>query len=277
MTLSNERYHLFPQLGVVLLACVALRPWLRRFDTSALAGLTIAACLLFLHLGAIRATAKTYRFPDQAKTLVAIETLAQVGRDRGITRDQILGAIDPVRTRWFNTDWNALMMLPIAADASRVPNDQVRSVLLGSLSSADREGLCGGMNVSRHLHPNMDPTATLARGRLINAFDVDGGDDVWNAHGSASYLEYDFANISPDAHTLVVPVSGPVEVWWSSANGSWTEGRRVRWWPSKTNAATDWAIPLDRLPHWDRSSVSRVRIAPRKRGPIAAGEPRLLR
>lgn len=289
MVLGNERYQLFPQLGVVLMASVAMRPFLRRFDgdprRSLGAASAVAAVVLLAQIGPIRATARSYRWPEQAKTLAAIERLAEIGRREGITRDQILGAVDPVRTRWFNSDWNALMMLPTAAIAPRKADAEVRSTLLGSLSPQEREALCGGMDVSRHLKApgDLDAPVTVAQGRLVRAFEVrrGSGPGRWDAGGWASFLEFDLsgapAEARASARVLAVPVAGPVEVWWSDEDGRWSEGRSVRWWPSRSERVTDWAIPLDRLPHWDGAKAVRVRIAPRRRGAMTAGTPRLLR
>ncbi len=287
MTLINERYQLFPQLGLVLMMAVILRPWLARFDgnarASALAGLAVAVVVLTLQGRALQKISTTYRWDEQAGTLAAMEHLAEVGRDRGITRGQIVAALDPVRKRWFNHEGNALMMLPITTPEPRMPEEQVRSTLLASLSAEQREAIYGGVNVARYLQPSGDPagTSTVARGRLDRKFEVKpAGPDRWVAGGWASFLEFDLpadARERDEAHRLALKVQGPVEVWWSYGDGKWSEGRSVRWWPSDTEEATEWALPLDRLPHWDRSKPIKMRIIPRRRGPMTAGEPRLLR
>ena len=288
MILGNERYQLFPQLGLVLLMAVALRPILRRFDASPRmnlrAGVAIASAVLLVQIGPILATSSKYRWPEQAKTLAAIDRLAAIGRREGITRDQILGAIDPVRTRWFNSDWNALMMLPAAAPTAKVANGEVRARLLSALTTREREALCGGMDVSPLLKSpgDLDATDPVAPAPMVRAFEMTPrGADRWDAKGWASFLEYDLSAIPAkdraSARMLAVPTGGPVEIWWSDGQQKWSEGRSIRWWPAPSEGVTERAIPLDRLPHWDKAKALRVRIAPRRRGPIIAGAPRLLR
>ena len=50
-------------------------------------------------------------------------------------------------------------------------------------------------------------------------------------------------------------------------------------WPAFAvgSPVRDWAIPLDRLPHWDPADVRCVRVFIRAAGPVAVGAPRLLR
>jgi hypothetical protein len=80
------------------------------------------------------------------------------------------------------------------------------------------------------------------------------------------------------ARALCVPVAGgPLEIWWAGAAGGWSETRSVRWRAADAGPARDWAVPLDRLPHWDPAAVRRVRIVFRTAGPVTVGAPRLLR
>jgi hypothetical protein len=193
-----------------------------------------------------------------------------------------MAALDPVRKRWFNHDFNALMMLPPGVSTPNRPDAEVRAILLGALDPSERGALCGGMDVSRQLAPAPEAEAAVV-GRLVRAagFDEAGSSGHWIATGWGAYLEYDLSPGSADdaahARLLSLPVGGPVELWWSEGEGGWSESRSVRWWPLRSGQETDWAMPLDRLPHWDRARVRRVRIVPRRTGPVAAGTPRLLR
>ncbi|MDB5352837.1 MAG: hypothetical protein JWN86_4084 [Planctomycetota bacterium] len=287
VVLTIQRYQLFPQLGLVLLLCLAMRSGLARFDTtpgrSLQAAVIGAVALLLVQLGPIRQHAQFFRWPEQAKTLAAIEHLAEICVREGIARDQCLAAVEPIRTRWFDHDLNALMLLPAHVPLHRRPDVEVAPIVFGALSLAEREALCGGMNLARHLKPpaafsSGDPVAV---GRLVRTFEVreTGSPNHWTATGWASYLEFDLSARSPDARVLSLPVAGPVELWWADENGKWSESRSVRWWPSTSASAeaTDWAVPLEKLPHWETSRIRLVRVVPRKSGIMAVGTPRLLR
>lgn len=288
--LQVERYHLFPHLGLVLLLAAALRPWLSRFDARPLAGWAVAtalaALLLAVHLPQVRARAKSCRFPEQQRTLAALERLAEICRQQRITRIQALAALDPIRTRWFPHDSNALKMLPETVEVSGMPDPLVRPTLLTALSAAEREALCGGIDASPHLRPAS--TEAVAVGRLVDTYHVrpGGAPDRYVSLGRPAFLEYQFFEASPPpdhaegqrARALCVPVAGgPLEIWWTGAAGQWSETRSVRWQAAASGLPRDWAVPLDRLPHWNTADVRRVRVFVRMAGPFSVGAPRLLR
>src|SRR5262249_3588841 len=110
--LRVQRYHLFPQLGLSLFVAAGLRPWLRSWDASPVGRLSVAIVLalflLVVHWPAMSIRQRFYRFPEQRRTIVALEHLAAICHREGITREQALTALDPVRTRWFPVDLNAL-------------------------------------------------------------------------------------------------------------------------------------------------------------------------
>lgn len=68
-----------------------------------------------------------------------------------------------------------------------------------------------------------------------------------------------------------------MEVWWSDRPGKWTEARSIRWRPDPSRPRAEWAVSLDRLPHWDGRTVRRVRLTLREAGTIDDGAPRLIR
>ena len=85
--LQVERYHLFPQAGIALLAVVAFRNWLRRADRRPLSRMCLLAGLAVMmiagHYNSLHSLTRKYRFPEQARTLAALEHLDEIGRDRG--------------------------------------------------------------------------------------------------------------------------------------------------------------------------------------------------
>jgi hypothetical protein len=83
-----------------------------------------------------------------------------------------------------------------------------------------------------------------------------------------------------DARTICLPgfdPEGKLEVWWTDEDAKWSEARSVRWQPPSEGPTGQWALPLDRLPHWSPSRASRIRVIVRSEGPVAIQAPRLLR
>ena len=60
-----------------------------------------------------KARGRFFRYPEQGRTLAALDRLAETCRARGITREQAIHALDPVLTRWFPYEnFNVLDLLP---------------------------------------------------------------------------------------------------------------------------------------------------------------------
>ena len=60
---QSERFHLFPQLGLVVLIALVARRWLSRFDRRPLAGLVVATGLAVLLLGSTSVASRTWCGP----------------------------------------------------------------------------------------------------------------------------------------------------------------------------------------------------------------------
>jgi len=286
--LEVQRYHLFPQLGLVLLLAPAAARGLRRLDGRPVARLAfatgLAALLLWVHLPEMKKRGRNFHFPEQRRTLAALERLDALCRAEGITRWQALAALDPVRTRWFPHEYNALMMLPPGVESPRLPDALVRPTLLASLSMADREGLCGGLDTSAHLRPVAEFAAgrTPAVGELVGSFRIRGATPGGRAvsEGGPAYREYLLPPDSGPAGALVVPAPDPaqtIELWWADRRGRWSETRSARVHSEAPHPPAEWAIPLEWLPHWDPAASRRIRLMYREPGPVAAGTPRLVR
>jgi hypothetical protein len=287
-----QRYHLFPQLGFVLVLVGVSRPLLARFDarprSALLAALVLASLLLVAHRPMMRMRARAYRFPDQACTLKALERLNRLCREQHITREQALAALDPIRTRWFPHDSNALRMLADSVPASGLADDRVRPTLLAALSLSEREALCGGMAASPYLQPASESSRADAKaiGRFVGALGECrvGPGDRFLARGPA-HLEFQMRDSAQqdsiaDARMLCVPgfdPEGKLEVWWTGDGARWSETRSVRWQPASGGPTGQWAVPLESLPHWSASRATRIRVVVRSAGTIALEAPRLLR
>jgi hypothetical protein len=289
--LEVQRYHLFPQLGFVLVLVEASRPWLARFDRRPLSALSIATVLAALLMTAHRPTlerrAWTYRFPDQAATMNALERLESLCRLHRIARGQAMAGLEPIETRWSPRAANALMMLGDPVSASGLPDDRVRPTLLSSLSPSEREALCGGMDASPYLERSAGPARAdvLAVGRLVDSSGIsrEGPGDRFLARGPA-YLEFEMSDGArpvplADGRGLSVPVAatgGRIEVWWAAEGSEWSRTRSVRWPPDCGGSDTPWLLRLERLPHWSPSQAARIRIIVRSTD-AAVEAPRLLR
>jgi hypothetical protein len=287
-----QRYHLFPQLGFVLALAAISHSWLMRFDARPRSRLLIATVLASLLLVAnrpmLQMRSRAYRFPDQARTLQALERLECVCREHRITREQALSALDPIRPSWFPHDSNALTMLGDPVPTPGLPQDRVRPTLLSALTLSEREALCGGMAVSPYLRPASEASGgdASAVGRLVVArgdYQVGPG-DRFLARGPVS-LEFQMSDPThrdsiTNARWLTLggfDPAGKLEVWWTGEGVRWSETRSVRWQPASEGPTGHWAVPLDRLPHWSPSQTGRIRVVVRSSGGVAVTAPRLLR
>ncbi len=289
--LGVERYHLFPQLGLTLILAAAMVGWLRPLDGGPIARLiaadALALILLALHAGPLLTLAAFYRFPDQPRTLAAIDRLADVCRREGITRIQALAAFDPIRRKWYPADRHEVIaMMPETARVATMPYDHVRPTILSRLDPRDIEALCGGMDATPYLVPadaakGPQPPSSVAE--LVASSGMRRLEDgTYRSSGEGSYLEYRFAAPVPSARALELAIdatktklSGPIRVSWAGEEGRWTVMRSVRWRSAGGQPQRDSLLPLDRLPHWDRSRVTRIRIVVDEANTIAVASPRL--
>lgn len=289
--LGVERYHLLPQLGLTLILAAALAPALRRLDSRPLArmsaALGLAVILLALHAGSLSTLAAFYRFPDQPRTLAAIDRLTETCRRLGITRAQALRSFDPIRRKWYPADRHEVIaMMPETARSAAMPDDRVHSALLASLDPRDVEALCGGMDATPYL---IDATASSPRLTSSSAAILTGlsgvaciNGETFRATHEGSYLEYRFDAPVPEARYLELAIdatrlNGPIRVSWAGEEGRWTVMRSVRWRGARGRAHSDSLLPVDRLPHWQGSRITRVRVVVERPGTFALGAPRLVR
>jgi hypothetical protein len=287
--LQVERYHLFPQAGMALLAVVAFHNWLRRADrrpllrACLLAGL--AAMMIARHYVPLHTATRKYQFPEERQTLAAFERLDELGRERGITRRQLLNVLDPMRTRWYPHDDNALAMLPDSCKSAVVPDASVRSVVLAALTAKEREAICGEMDASPYIRATSelagDQRKAAAVGQLVATFAVrtQGKDAEYLPVSSNAFLEYHIQS-SGSVRSLAIasgPHSRPLVILWTDSCGRWSPTRSARVTISAGPPVQDWSIPLDRLPHWGDAASRTIRIFPKSKGPIAVAAPRLLR
>jgi hypothetical protein len=175
-----------------------------------------------------------------------------------------------------------------------LPDSQVRLTLLAALSTAEREALCGGMDVSPYLKPTeeFEPIDHMvAVGQLIGSFRIQaGGAGQCFPAGWPSFLEFKMESAIPGrsfaawqgglaAHVLYLPCSPgrQMELWWTDEVGTWSETRSIRWRLDPSHPARASAISLDRLPHWSSDRAQRIRVMFRTAGQTTVRAPRLLR
>lgn len=288
-TLRVQRYHLFPQLGAVLILAVLTRPLLARLDArwlSSLAAATGFALLLTLLHGSIaRERLRYLSFPDQERTLAALDRLSAICRRHGITREQALRALDPIHPNWMPIEWyNPLGMLRPAARTPELPEADVRPTLLAALDARDREGLCVGLEITPHLRPTEETAGNAAP---IYRFHVDegrGSQPQWEALRVPAFLDYvlEVREVPPGTKgRLVLPGSEAdrrLELWWAGGAEDWSELRSLRWRiPETGQDAIAWTVPLERIPHFDPERVDRIRVLARSPGPMGWGAPLVLR
>ncbi|WP_148593132.1 hypothetical protein [Aquisphaera giovannonii] len=282
--LEVQRYHLFPQLGLVLILAMAARRPLARLDGRPLAAMgfaaSIAAVLLAVQIHRIREAGRPLSFPAQARSLIALEDLEQICRHRHLGRDEIVASLPPVRPRWFPHDGSILDMIPASPSSGRAPAEVLR-IVLDSLAPRDLESLLGGMDATALLAFEPAPLEgrTIARGNLIASVGVRAeGPARWRAGAHRALLDFQLdRSAEGTARHLCIPGLDPaheVELWWAGDREPWTEARSIRWAAGAPGAT---AIPLDRVPHWSAGHAHRVRLVVKSDGPIVVEAPRLLR
>lgn len=285
--LRLQRFHLFPNAGLILILAVGLAPLARRLDAHRALILLILVTLLAVHWRSFERGAAVYDHPDQRRTLDAIDRLGETCRRIGITREQALRALDPIQNHWqYMPGHNALAMMPEGAASPRLPDGQVRRALIEKLSPPDREALFGNMDVGPYLGPTamLDGPSRAEVGVLVSSVGLTplpGTQGRFAAEGWPAHREYAFrpgaARLARWLCLRADDPAGGIEVWWASPGQRWSELRSVRWRPDPSRAPRDWALRLDALPHWDAAHGSRVRIYFRFPDNIELSSPRYLR
>ena len=274
-----QRYHLFPQIGLIGLLVAAASGLIRRLDAGPARGwiaVAVASGLLaVVQAPAMRRTSdRAYRYPDQPRALMASEHLAEVCRREGITLPQVMFALEPIRPPWFPNPSlvNPLInLLPPGPVVPRVANDRVRETLIAALSQEDLEGFFGGMEATRHARPATSwPTFSDA----IEARPIE------TRSPGDSFRDFEVNSLADDARALSLGgfgASSKLEVFWAGAGEAWSPSRSVRWDASKGSGSGDPAVPFALIPHWRHGEVRRVRVIGRDRGPIPEGQVRFLK
>jgi hypothetical protein len=288
-TLAFSRYHLFPQLGLVLVLGAALRPWLARLDTRPSAGLLAAVGLAgVLYTGngpEIRARARWCHHPEQPATLAGLDRLGEICRRRGITRAQAAAALGPVPVRWTNPGHGIFGMLPDVDVPQPIRPELIRATILADLTPAERGALFAGMDASAYLARPEDFAAREAprTGRLTATIGLQpaGGKGQLVAEGWRAKLDYEFPTAQAPPTALRLPgllTRAPFQVWWSGPKGAWSPTRSVTVPPPEGGRCEDRVLLLGQLPHWDYTDGRRVRIVFPEPGKFTlAGAPSLLR
>jgi hypothetical protein len=291
LMLRTARYHVYPQLGLALLAGAAARRFLGGARGGQFASLLCVA-LMAVHLPQMTAESGLYDFPNQARTLAALERVREICETEGIGSRQAVAALEPIRPRWMpinHEDANAAWMIGKFDPSRRVPDAEVRGRLLSALSAEDREGLFGGMDAGPYLTPieaiqSKEPALIATCPTGSSRIRAVGPADEFATDGWPSSLEYTLSVPSrsvASARWLILPVLAPhggVEVWWDDGQGLWTEGRSVRWpVESLSPRGGVWGVPLERLPHWNGRDVRRLRVVFTYPGEIAVRPPSLAR
>jgi hypothetical protein len=289
-----ERFHLYPLVGLIFLIAMSARRWLSRFDGSAIASLAAAdvavAVLLLIHAGRHEQQATIYRHPGQQDTLAALVRVGALCEQLGVSRHQCLAALDPVWSYWFQQEFNGLWLVPEFGVGPARTDAEVRTLILGRLSLADRQALWGGMDASPLAmmadEAEGQPLQTVSQGHFASAHHCEPcrGDSslpTYRMTGWPALLEYRMGPQSgkDSPRYLCLPTGStkkPVEVSWRGEGEDWSQARSLRFQPDPSISAREWLIPLDRLPHRPRTPIEAIRVrfvAP----PIVFGPPRLVR
>ena len=282
--LSVQRYHLFPYLGILMLLSAAIAPQLRRFDARANTTLGVATVVAILfaatHYPSLKHAAKFYHFPSQGKTLAALDRLSDACRARGISRDQAMAFLAPIRPSWFPHDSLGIpsLIAPTVFDAY-LDRSVTDSLMISTLTPDDREALFGTMDISKALRPSVRWNETISKSsyRLIRIWRLrsSGSPDRYESMSGKSFAEFHLAAQSPLPDLVAcrldlpkVQCKGWMELWWSGADGAWSEIRSVRWKLEPEASDKDWSVNLSALPHWNPKKSCRLRLVFKKNAKV---------
>ncbi|WP_435010397.1 hypothetical protein P12x_001661 [Tundrisphaera lichenicola] len=286
-----QRYHLFPQLGIVVLIAAGSSWGLSRFAGKPLVGIAsataLAGLLAFLHYPRMQSTAEwSFRFPDQPPRLEAAMRLEAKCSREGITMAQAMKALEPIRPRWAPQPWPFNPLLHLfgkGPELARLADEMVRPTLLASMSAEDREALFGGMEATRYRVGSSlwGERPTVSSARFVGSYRMGIlGEGRYKAQGWPCHLDFTLESEASNALAISLPglkARRPLEIWWSGRDEDWSPCRSVRWEPTSDSPGVDWAVPLDRLPHWRAGEVHRLRLVFRESGLVSVGLPRLIR
>jgi len=285
--LRTGRYMLFPHAGLCLILGAAAAPWLKRLDGRRPAGpltvLSVALVLCLLNKPAIRTRGLYHKFPEQAATLRGLDRLAEVCRQHGVSRGQVLANFDPVFVRWNNTGLNTLRMLPETAPVPRVEGYEARAAVLSVLGESDRLLIFSGTDLTGHGSADVPKGVTSeSAGLLVDASRVRavGSGGAYQTEGWPSYLEFEFpgGDLRATKALRLPSLDAPMQMqlWWMGRDGRWTSTRSVTLRPQ---ALTDSArvFPTDVIPHWQPGDGRRIRLFfPKAARIVVADPPRVL-
>lgn len=255
-----QRYHLFPHAGLVLLLALGLdslfrrgRAWKRVRPRLAPA---LAVVLLLVHLGRMRDFSRFYAFTGQPELLAALDLLAEQCRAEGITREQALAALSPLRVPW--TPVEGLAPLRMLARCARSP---------GMSDHAAREWLDGEFLQRPKLlalHGGMDASSRVRDGRAASHSDAP---VLTAAPGGAWFREFRLRDQEIELSLPRISPRQTLELWWADAGEKWSVVRSV--W-LRAGAGADQSLPVAELPHWTAPRDRRLRWV--VRGPAAGGD-----
>ena len=283
--LNVQRYHLFPQIGLIFILAPLLVNICKLSDRKQLRSLAVGALFAVLLCRvqgpAMKGKVNYYRFAEQAATLAVYDQIAQTCRSEHISRAQALEALEPVRASWFPFDISPLMMLPETVGATEWSSWQVRSRLLSGLTDQHVEALYGNMQVTRILVKVEKDVPPLGIATLVTSLRVKPKESerTYESAGWPSFLEFDLGPEVANAKYFCLPgvEAKDMEVWWASPGEPWTEAHSIRWGQKGTDPHEAWAVELAKLPHWHSEHARRVRLMFRSPGPVAVESPRLFR
>jgi hypothetical protein len=289
--LGNHRYHLFPCAGLVMLVTASFADRLRRLDSRPMAGLATAVLmglgLLILNRPLIRES-PLYVSPhrDQRAVMKALDRLATVAKAVGVSRAQLIDALDPIEPRWCDPGGNILRMLPETAPKPLPGHNsqETRALILSGLSPSDQAALLGCTNLTARLVANAgDADRARNSATIVNRLRLEPLDQLGHylSLGWPNFLEFSLpSEVGPAAAVALHGLSRSQtwELWWSTDSAGWSRSQVVVLAPSHRPETTgDWILPLDRIPRQDPGQIRRIRLGVRAPGPIAIKDVSLLR
>jgi hypothetical protein len=288
--LRVQRYHLFPCAGLVLVLGAMFAPLFQRLSRVQLAGLilpvALSATIIAMQEPIMARRMSRYRLhAEQQPVLAILDEIAHEARLRGYSREDVLGAFDPIEPSWAPEKFNILELLPpIEGNGDRGGDPTaVRDALLASLQPSRVATLLAGTNVSGHLRTSGDASAAGAaiRGSLVRLKGTRklGAQHDYFLDGLQSFLEYRFEAGQRAASQLEIggiPQGRTLEVWWAGQDGAFARHQKVVI-RAPGGASSAWRVPLEKIPSLGDMPLRAVRILARKPGALSIDAPVLIR
>jgi hypothetical protein len=287
-----QRYHLFPCAGLAIVIGAGFADSLRQFELRPARGLGIplalAACLVFINSPLNQQLLLFFSLQTEQRPVTqALDRLADSARALGLTRAEVIAALDPIEPRWAPPGANILLMLPETGGRAPTPIEPSarRRRLLEGLGAREREVLLACSNITDHVLTNNPKASNGARQSLEPAHALRlvpaGTPGHYLSEGWPAFFEYEIPEGSRTPTALELDgVAGTTvwELWWTEERFNWSADRLVVLRSVRSQQIPEnWVVPLERVPGLIPRRLRSVRLVARDKAVVALDNLKLVR